>query len=226
MSIIPKARWRHHNISILFQLMGGITHSSVCSTFHFKELYPEQEDTLKHHFSGHYVYINLPTAYRKSLVYQAVPIMYDSLNLWPKGTSIIVIISPLKSLMEDQSAYLNSLGISAICITEEAKDHAIQDVIEGKYSHVYASPEWLLAISMWRGLFSSKLFLQNIVGVSIGEAHCISQWYVSFISYNSQQLFDLPYCWPYAYHTMTQNVLHSFHDIFSHNVFFLAGEPH
>lgn len=176
---------------------------SVCSTFNFKELYPEQEEALKHYFSGHHVYINLPTAFGKSLVYQAVPIMYDSLNLRPKGTSIIVIISPLKSLMVDQSAYLNSLGISAICITDEAIDYAIQDVIEGKYSHVYASPECLLAISMWRGLFSSKAFLENLVGVAIDEAHCISQWYVSSISYNSQKFFDLiPYFLPYAYHTM------------------------
>ena len=103
--------------------------------------------------------------------------MHYSLNGRPKGTSIIVIILPLKSLMEDQSAYLNSLGISAICITDEV-NHAIQDVIEGKYSHVYASLECLLAMCMWRGLFVSKVFLENLVGVASDEAHCISQWYV------------------------------------------------
>ena len=78
--------------------------------------------------------------------------------------------------MEDQSEHLNSLGISAFCITYNAKDHAVQDVIEGKYSHVYASPECLLATSTWRALFSAKDFLANLVGVAIDEAHCISQW--------------------------------------------------
>ena len=107
--------------------------------------------------------------------------MHDLLNLRPKGTGIIVIISPLNSLMADQSAYLNSLGISAICITDEVNDRAIQDVIEGKYSHMYASPECLLVTSTWRGLFVSKVFLEVslyifLVGVAIDEAHCISQW--------------------------------------------------
>jgi superfamily II DNA helicase RecQ len=86
-----------------------------------------------------------------------------------------VIISPLKSLMEEQSAYLNSLGISAIFITDEVTGYAIQDVIQGKYSHVYASPECLLATSTWRGVFLSKVFLENLVGIAIDEAHCISQ---------------------------------------------------
>lgn len=149
---------------------------SVCSAFNIKELYPEQQEALEHFFSGQHVYVNLPTAFGKSLVYQAVPIMYDALNLRSKGIGIIVIISPLKSLMEEQSAYLNSLGISAICITDDVNDSAIEDVIRGKYSHIYASPECLLALPTWRGVFSSKVFLENLVGVAIDEAHCISQW--------------------------------------------------
>jgi superfamily II DNA helicase RecQ len=149
---------------------------SVYSIFNIKELYPEQKEALEYYFSGHHVYINLPTAFGKSLVYQSLPVMHDSLNLRPKGTSIIVIISPLKSLMDEQSAYLNSLGISAICITDEVTGYAIQDVIQGKYSHVYASPECLLATSTWRGVFLSKVFLENLVGIAIDEAHCISQW--------------------------------------------------
>ncbi len=87
---------------------------SVCSTFGFKELYPEWKEAFEDYFKGHHVYVNLPKAIGKSLVHQAVPIMFDLLNRRPKGTSIIVIISPLRSLMEEQVAYLNSLGISAV----------------------------------------------------------------------------------------------------------------
>ena len=65
---------------------------SVCLTFNFKELYPEQKEALEQYFLGRHDYINLPTAFGKSLIYQAVPIMHDSLNGRPKGTSIIVII--------------------------------------------------------------------------------------------------------------------------------------
>ena len=74
-----------------------------------------------------------------------------------------------------ENALLKHLGISAICITDQVNDHATQDEIQGKYSHIYASPE-CLAMSTWRGVFSSKVFLENLVGVAIDEAHCISQW--------------------------------------------------
>ncbi len=95
-------------------------------------------------------------------MYQAVPIMFDSLNQRPKGTSIIVIISPFKVINREASSLPKQFGI--------------EDVIQGEYSHVYASPECLLATTKRRCIFASKLFLENLSGVAIDEAHCISQW--------------------------------------------------
>jgi superfamily II DNA helicase RecQ len=88
----------------------------------------------------------------------------------------MVVISPLTSLMEEQVSYLNSLGIRTVCITDESKDKLIQDVMQGRYSHVYASPECLIATKNWRGIFASQTFLENLVGVAVDEAHCIHQW--------------------------------------------------
>lgn len=65
------------------------------STFNIKEFYPEQVEALQAYFSGQHVYVNLPTSFGKSLIFQAVPLIYDTAKLRPKGTSIIVIISPL-----------------------------------------------------------------------------------------------------------------------------------
>ena len=78
----------------------------ACSVFKIQSLYDEQEESLKKYFEGNHVYINLPTAYGKSIIYQSVPIVADALRGKSKGTSIIVVISPLRSLMEEQVSYL------------------------------------------------------------------------------------------------------------------------
>ena len=118
------------------------------------------------------MYVNLPTSFGKSLIFQAVPLIHDIIKLGPKGTSIMVVISPLKSLMEEQVSFLKSLKKPAVCITDESKDNVIEAVRQGRHSHVYASPECLLSTSKWRGISSSKAFLENLVGVAVDEAHC------------------------------------------------------
>ncbi len=107
------------------------------------ELYPEQTEALEKYFTGKHVYVNLPTSFGKLLIFQAVLLVSDLVKLKPKGSNIIVVISPLKSLMEEQVSYLHGIGLRATCITDESKDNLLQDVMQGKYSHVYASPECL-----------------------------------------------------------------------------------
>ncbi len=74
--------------------------------------------------------------------------------------------------MEEQVSFLKSLKKPAVCITDESKDNVIEAVRQGRHSHVYASPECLLSTSKWRGISSSKAFLENLVGVAVDEAHC------------------------------------------------------
>ena len=93
--------------------------------------------------------------------------MHDAAKLRPKGTSIIVIISPLKSLMEEQVAVLKNFRIPAVCITNELKDNVIEAVMEGRYSHVYVFSECLLSTNKWREIFRSKTFLENLVRVAV-----------------------------------------------------------
>ena len=149
---------------------------TAASAFNITNFYPEQVEALYKYFSGQDVYVNLPTLFGKSLIFQAIPLIWDTLKRRPKGTSIIVVISPLKSLMTEQVSYLNSLGTRACCITDECKETVIEDVIQGSYSHVYGSPECLLATKTWRGVFTSKTFLANLIGVAVDEAHCIHEW--------------------------------------------------
>ena len=53
----------------------------------------------------------------KSLIFQCLPILADALFKRPCGSSVIVVISLLRSLMEDQVHHLNDTGVTEIAIT-------------------------------------------------------------------------------------------------------------
>ena len=144
--------------------------------FEVESLLPEQENVLKAFFEGNHVFVNLPTGYGKSLIFQCLPIVADVLNNRPRGSSIVVVISPLRSLMDDQVSYLCNLGVPAVAISDEMDPEMVQQSLNGNYIVVFGSPECLLSTETWRGVFSSKEFNEMLVGVAIDEAHCITQW--------------------------------------------------
>ncbi|CAB4043126.1 Hypothetical predicted protein, partial [Paramuricea clavata] len=51
--------------------------------------------------------------------------------------------------MEDQVRHLKNLNISAVSVTHEHNDRIVGDIIDGKYTHVYGSPECFLKTT-WR----------------------------------------------------------------------------
>ena len=52
------------------------------------------------------VFINLPTGFGKSLIYQALPLVFDAMH--GEG-HIVVVVSPLVSLMKDRVQKLRNL---------------------------------------------------------------------------------------------------------------------
>lgn len=108
----------------------------------------------------------LPTGGGKSLCYQVPALMSEGLT---------VVVSPLISLMEDQTARLKELGVSAVSLAgamgSRALDQALTDAKFGRFQVLYVSPERL----------QSDLFRERAAGLNIGllavdEAHCVSEW--------------------------------------------------
>ena len=60
------------------------------------------------------MFVNLPMDFGKSLIFRSLPIVADIVSGKPRGSSVIVVISPLRSLMEDRVQNLNSICIPAI----------------------------------------------------------------------------------------------------------------
>ena len=108
----------------------------------------------------------LPTGAGKSLCYQ-IPALVNE--------GVCLVISPLISLMKDQTEQLEKKGIKALSIKSNATTDEIVSLFDnlkfGRYKFLYISPERL----------QSELILQKIKEISINliavdEAHCISEW--------------------------------------------------
>lgn len=78
--------------------------------------------------------------------------------------------------MLDQVGYLQSLGINAAAIYADQDPKVLDDIDNGLYSHVYASPESMMSVQRWRKMMQSPNFKEHCVVVAVDEAHCVSQW--------------------------------------------------
>lgn len=124
----------------------------VKTLFQIENIYPEQEKAVRAFFESGNVFVNLPTGYGKSLAFHCLPIVADVLYKRPCGSSVLVVISPLKALMEDQATFLGNLGIPVVAISNESDPEIIQQVLNGGFLIVFGSPECFLA-THWEALF-------------------------------------------------------------------------
>ncbi|MCL1958773.1 MAG: RecQ family ATP-dependent DNA helicase, partial [Spirochaetes bacterium] len=145
--------------------------------FHFDEFrsyegIPLQQMAVKATVENKSILVIFPTGGGKSITFQ-LPALMAGAN--EKG--LTVIISPLQSLMKDQTDNLeNQHHIteavtinSSLDIIERAK--AIERVEDGSASILYISPESLRSKSI-----EILLFKRNVVRFVIDEAHCFSSW--------------------------------------------------
>lgn len=119
--------------------------------------------------------ILLPTGAGKSVIYQLCSYIVPG---------IVIIISPLNSLIEDQISNLEiksgiNNAISIVSAQTEAekgqRDEAIRIMKHNATSMLYISPE-RMQIPSFRGNVQSLLANNNIFAVAIDEAHCVSEW--------------------------------------------------
>jgi ATP-dependent DNA helicase RecQ len=104
-------------------------------------LQQEQEEALFNFVCKRDVFVNLPTGFGKSLIYQIAPMFVKQLGLCI--IPIILVISPLVSLMQDQVSQLKRQRMSAVSLPETSiNDDRLNSC---DYTIVYSSPESLLS---------------------------------------------------------------------------------
>ena len=145
--------------------------------YQVEDLFEEQLHAPRGFFQGKDLFFSSPTGYGKSLVFHAIPIVADFLMDKLIGTSCIVIVSPLQSLMLDQVSKLKEIGINAAAIYADQSEEILQEIEEGYiYSIVFISPESMLGTSRWRQYLKSETFSTLCVGIVFVEARCIAEW--------------------------------------------------
>ena len=134
--------------------------------FGFDGFRPGQERLIAGVLSGQDTLGVLPTGGGKTLCYQLPAFMLDGL---------VLVVSPLISLMQDQVDRARRLGLSAASLTSqdprEVQDKSQRALAEGRLDLLFCSPERLEAAKLRRLLGSSPVSL-----ITIDEAHCISEW--------------------------------------------------
>jgi ATP-dependent DNA helicase RecQ len=127
---------------------------------------PGQEQVIDAILSGRDTLAIMPTGSGKSLCYQL-----PGLHL--HGTTVIV--SPLISLMKDQSDKLQSLGLDApqvnSALPKSETEESLEQIEEGA-EFVFTTPERLTTDAD----FVATLASQHIDHVVVDEAHCVSHW--------------------------------------------------
>ena len=148
----------------------------VCEVFGFDSLNKHQEEALRFVFeSKSDVFVNLPTGFGKSVVFQALPIVYSCVEP-TRDKNIVIVVSPLINLMKDQVSRLTSLGISAISVSDISSESDIRAVERGTYSIVYGSPESWLGETRWRKMLSNDVYQNSVRALAVDEAHVICHW--------------------------------------------------
>ena len=156
------------------QIVAAVERTS--SAYGYPQLKKEQRDVVLQFMSGRDVFCCLPTGFGKSVCYILLPMMFDTLNHKDAGTSSIIVISPLSSLMEDQVNVCESHHITAVAVKRENESSHHHDVLKGKYQIVYISPEMLLGTNKWRTVLQDERFHKRLCAVVIDEAHCVKKW--------------------------------------------------
>lgn len=134
--------------------------------FGFDGFRPGQERLIAGVLSGRDTLGVLPTGGGKTLTYQLPAFMLDGL---------VVVASPLISLMQDQVDRACRLGLRAASLTSQdsrdVQDENQRAIAERRLDLLFCSPERLEAKRL-RGLLASS----PVSLITIDEAHCISEW--------------------------------------------------
>lgn len=144
----------------------NISLSTLQKYWGYDSFRPGQESIVEDVINGHDVLALLPTGGGKSICFQVPGLIREG---------IVVVISPLIALMQDQVNGLQSKGIMSKALISGMSYRELDITLDNAkfngYKFLYTSPERI----------QSKLFIERFKQMNVGlivvdEAHCISEW--------------------------------------------------
>ena len=119
------------------------------------------------------IFINLPTGFGKSVIFQALPLVIDHVS--SQLGHICVVVSPLLTLVDDQVEYLRGKGVTAASISSCTEEEATL-IEKGKISVVFGSPEAWIQNERWKTMLGNSVYSKKLCALAIDKAHVIRQW--------------------------------------------------
>ncbi|XP_033730882.1 ATP-dependent DNA helicase RecQ-like [Pecten maximus] len=83
----------------------------------------------------------LPTGYGKTIIYSLIPTLVDAYE--SKTDSIVIVVSPLVALMEDQVVNIEASGIRCVYASKQQTRETDTELKNGTVSILMMSPEAL-----------------------------------------------------------------------------------
>jgi ATP-dependent DNA helicase RecQ len=138
--------------------------------FGWEEFRPGQRPVVEALMAGRDCLAVLPTGAGKSLCYQLPALVREGL---------VVVVSPLVALMQDQVSQLQRRGIAAACLHRGLEGGERRSLLlrlrENRLRLLYLAPE-RLQLESTRQLLDDILAAGRLVALAVDEAHCISAW--------------------------------------------------
>ena len=113
----------------------------------YKSPTDDQRVAITEFVKGRDVFVGLPTGSGKSLCFAALPVVFDECRALSsrvkQGRSIVITVSPLSALMQDQVSTFQNRGLKCAHLGQDSSASKAA-VVAGDYQLVYLSPENLL----------------------------------------------------------------------------------
>ena len=144
-------------------------HDALARHFGFASFRGCQESAIRSVIDGNATMIIAPTGSGKSLCYQ-IPAM-----VWNEPADIVVVLSPLIALMQDQVDSMTKRGIDATFVnsslSSDERQERYRGIAENRFRLLYVTPE-----RFRKPEFLDAIGKRNVRLLAVDEAHCVSQW--------------------------------------------------
>ena len=138
--------------------------------FGYDQFRPEQRKIIENALADRDLLVIMPTGGGKSLCFQLPALLKPGL---------MIVISPLIALMQDQVDALQDNGIGATYLNSSLTFSEIQarekQIFENKIKLLYVAPERLLG-DRFQDFFHRLITQIGVSAFAIDEAHCVSEW--------------------------------------------------
>ena len=138
--------------------------------FGYDQFRPEQRKIIQNALADQDLLVIMPTGGGKSLCFQLPALLKPGL---------MIVISPLIALMQDQVDALQYNGIGATYLNSSLSPKEVQErekqIFENKIKLLYVATERLLG-DRFQGFFYRLITQIGVSAFAIDEAHCVSEW--------------------------------------------------